>query len=112
MAEALNACLNHDAWILPVTLVSAFKHIEASAEQSFVRDYDYSFDIGSDRLNYFEALTRLTTPFNLTGHPVVTIPVSRDESSGVPIGVQLVSKRNGDRELLATAKLLQQLITP
>ena len=32
LAEALDACLNHDTWILPVTLISAFKHIEASAE--------------------------------------------------------------------------------
>ncbi|MBE9098281.1 amidase [Vacuolonema iberomarrocanum] len=113
LATVLDAFLNHyDAWILPVTLVPAFKHIEASSEHDFVRDYDYSFDIGGDRLNYFEALTRLTTPFNLTGHPVVTIPVRRDNRSGVPIGVQLIGKRNGDRELLATAALLQQLIDP
>ena len=109
LAETLDAFLNrYDAWILPVTLVPAFRHIEASFENDFVRDYRDSFDVGGDRLNYFEALTRLTTPFNLTGHPVVTMPVSHDESSGVPIGVQLVGKRNGDRELLATATQLQQ----
>ena len=99
-----------DCWILPVTLVPAFEHMEASYEKGFVRDYTTDFEFDGHRINYFEALTRFTTPFNLTGHPVVTIPVAKDEETGVPIGVQLVGKRNKEDELLATAELIMQLL--
>lgn len=97
----------YDALVLPVTLIPAFKHIKPSFERGFLRDYDHNFDIDGQSLNYFETLTRLTTPFNLTGHPVVTIPAGQDDTSGVPIGIQLIGKRNSDNELLATAALLQ-----
>lgn len=111
LSNALDEFLQqYDAWVLPVTLVPAFKHIKASFENDFVRDYDHEFSVGGQKLNYFEALTRLTTPFNLTGHPVVTIPVGKDEQSGLPIGLQLVGKRNQDAQLLAVAYKIQQTL--
>ena len=104
LAQTLDQFLTkYDCWMLPVTLVPAFEHLAATHEQGFVRDYNFNFEFEGHSLNYFEALTRLTTPFNLTGHPVVTIPVGKDSESGVPIGVQLVGKRNGEDDLLATA---------
>ncbi len=102
----------YDAWVLPVTLVPAFKHIKPSFERGFLRDYDHTFEFNGERLNYFEALTRLTMPFNLTGHPVVTLPIGIDENSGVPMGVQLVGKRDKEQALLATAALLENLFPP
>ncbi len=111
LANSLDEFLSSfDCWILPVTLVPAFEHIEASYEKGFVRDYNVDFEYDGHQVNYFEALTRLTTPFNLTGHPVVTIPVAKDEETGVPIGVQLVGKRNKEAELLATAELIMTLL--
>jgi amidase len=47
--------------------------------------------------------------FNLTGHPVVVIPAGRSES-GLPIGIQVVGKRWQDRQLLAIAKHLTDLL--
>jgi aspartyl-tRNA(Asn)/glutamyl-tRNA(Gln) amidotransferase subunit A len=41
-----------------------------------------------------------TQPFNLTGHPAITIPVP---SGGLPVGLQLVGRRGGTAGLLAIA---------
>lgn len=111
LVNTLDAFLSSfDCWVLPVTLVPAFEHIEASYEKGFVRNYNVDFEYDGHQINYFEALTHLTIPFNLTGHPVVTIPVAKDEETGVPIGVQLVGKRNKEAELLATAELIMSLL--
>ncbi|HXE79918.1 MAG TPA: amidase [Vicinamibacterales bacterium] len=48
------------------------------------------------------AMLRLTQPFNLTGHPAITLPCGED-SSGVPCGFQLVGPRFNTRALLAAA---------
>lgn len=44
------------------------------------------------------ALLKLTSPFNYTGNPVLSIPCGYSES-GLPIGVQLIG-RHGDEEVL------------
>jgi amidase len=41
--------------------------------------------------------------FNLTGHPVVVIPIGHTEN-GLPIGMQIVGKRWQEMELLAIAE--------
>lgn len=43
-------------------------------------------------------LTALIRPFNVTGHPALTVPVA-----GRPIGIQLVGRRNDDETLCAVA---------
>ena len=43
--------------------------------------------------------------FNLTGHPVVVIPIGFTES-GLPVGIQIVGKRWRDAELLVVANQL------
>lgn len=52
------------------------------------------------------ALVAYAAIFNLTGHPVVSLPVARSPLSGLPIGFQLVGKRWREMELLQTAKHL------
>jgi len=49
------------------------------------------------------------TPWSLTGMPAVTLPVLQD-SAGLPIGVQLVGRRNFDGRLLRTARWLRDRI--
>jgi amidase len=44
-----------------------------------------------------------TTLFNYTGHPALALPYTRS-SDGLPLGVQLVSKRWGEAKLLSVAK--------
>lgn len=55
------------------------------------------------------ALTlRLTQLFNLTGHPVVTMPCGTVE--GLPIGVQLVGRRGCTEQLLSLALACEEAI--
>jgi aspartyl-tRNA(Asn)/glutamyl-tRNA(Gln) amidotransferase subunit A len=55
---------------------------------------------GGERLPVRAALLRLTQLFNVTGHPVITIPI---ETSGLPVGLQIVGHRDRTADLLAAA---------
>jgi aspartyl-tRNA(Asn)/glutamyl-tRNA(Gln) amidotransferase subunit A len=48
-------------------------------------------------------MLRCTQPFNLTGHPAITIPCGRG-SAGMPVGLQLVGRRDATCELLQVAR--------
>lgn len=54
------------------------------------------------------AVMRATVPFNLIGLPAVTIPFGAS-STGLPIGVQLVSRWWTDDDLLALAQRLETM---
>jgi len=47
-----------------------------------------------------------TMPFNLTGHPAITLPCGFD-AQGLPIGLQLVGRFRQDAALLRTAALFE-----
>ena len=47
-----------------------------------------------------------TMPFNMTGHPAVSLPCGFD-ADGLPIGIQLVGKFRGDIELLRVSALFE-----
>jgi len=59
-------------------------------------------------VNYLVANCSYTTVFNLTGSPVVVIPIGYTEE-GIPIGVQIVGKRWHDMELLGFAGQLDEV---
>lgn len=44
-----------------------------------------------------------TAPFNLTGHPALSIPAGMS-SEGIPIGLQLIGRADGDADLLRLAQ--------
>jgi aspartyl-tRNA(Asn)/glutamyl-tRNA(Gln) amidotransferase subunit A len=46
------------------------------------------------------AMLRLTQLFNITGHPAISLPIP---TSGLPVGLQLVGRRDRTEELLAVA---------
>ena len=46
------------------------------------------------------AMLRLTQLFNMTGHPAISIPIP---TSGLPVGLQLVGRRERTSDLLAVA---------
>lgn len=48
----------------------------------------------------------LTWPFNLTGNPVVSVPVAR--VNNIPVGLQIVGPRLGDQEVVAAARIFEQ----
>lgn len=57
---------------------------------------------GEVRANWFP----WTMPFNLTGHPAITLPCGFG-SDGLPIGLQLVGRLRGEAELVHAAALFE-----
>ena len=52
----------------------------------------------------------LTLPFNITGHPAISIPF---ETSGrLPLGLQLVGQKSGDFDLLQAAQAIAKITAP
>jgi 2-dehydropantoate 2-reductase len=52
---------------------------------------------------------RFTGPYNLTGHPAISLPVP---ATGLPVGLQLAGRRGGDLALLRVAAAAEQVLTP
>lgn len=84
----------HDALLLPTTVTRPFEH-----------------DPDLDRVEALErevATILNTCPFNLTGHPALTVPCgSRD---GLPVGTMLVGSRFDDATLLALGSALESTV--
>jgi len=53
-------------------------------------------------------MTALVRPFNLSGHPALSIPLIGPE--GLPVGLQLVAAKGADEQLLAVAGALLQAL--
>jgi len=49
-----------------------------------------------------------TLPFNMTGHPALSIPAS--ESDGLPVGVMLITKMSADAGLLRVARTYEACV--
>jgi 2-dehydropantoate 2-reductase len=63
---------------------------------------DPPFGVGED-----SAEGRFTGPYNLTGHPAVSIPVP---AAGLPAGLQLAGRRGQDLALLRVAEAAERLL--
>ncbi len=87
-----------DAWICPVSMTPAFPHCS----------FGQSIEVDEVKFPYLLACGGYTMPLNFTGSPVVVIPIGKSKS-GLPIGVQIVGKRWQDMELLAIAKIINQI---
>ena len=48
-----------------------------------------------------------TCPFDVTGHPAITIPCGL--SDGMPVGMMLIGKRNGEQDILKLANTFETL---
>ncbi len=94
MEEALDPW---DVWITPVAATPAFTHRPAwSAIEIEGRLYPHVVANGAYAM-----------PFNLSGHPAVTVPIGQTPE-GLPLGLQIVGKRWRELELLAIAKHVQR----
>jgi amidase len=87
-----------DAFLCPVTVSPAIPHVP----------FGTPIDIDGAKVPYFIAGTAYTCPFNLTGHPVAILPLTRS-ASGLPIGVQVVGKLWSEPALLQLAKKIEQI---
>ncbi|MCQ4347761.1 amidase [Pseudomonas stutzeri] len=82
-----------DAWICPVAPTVAYPHTAKPWS---------ALTVDRQRLPYLEATVSMTTPFSLTGSPVVTLPAGVEQ--GLPVGLQVVGKRWQDERLLAVCR--------
>jgi amidase len=88
-----------DVWLCPVSSTPAFPH----------RKPGNPIEADGRQIPYFFATGAYTTPFNLSGHPVVVLPAGWSKR-GLPMGVQVVGQRWRDVQLLATVASLDELI--
>lgn len=88
-----------DAWLVPVTVSQAFTH-RRSGEW---------LDVDGQQVPYMAATCGFTSVFNLTGHPVVVLPLTELVDSPLPLGIQVVGRRWRDEELLALSEALAQV---
>ncbi|WP_407305528.1 amidase [Acinetobacter sp.] len=87
LTKDIDQLLEHyDALILP-TLPSLPPHV-ADAENTVA----------------FLNLTAFVRPFNLSGHPAISIPL--ETVDGLPVGLQIVTKRHSDEQLCAISQFI------
>lgn len=86
-----------DLIVTPTTSTTAF-----AAEGPMPAEID-----GKPITRPMHAIT-FTFPFNISGHPAVSIPCGFDKD-GLPVGLQLVARRNQDHVLLAIGAELERL---
>ncbi|MDY6898200.1 MAG: amidase [Cyanobacteriota bacterium] len=89
-----------DVWLCPVAMTAAFTHRVKGA----------AIEVDGKKVPYQMANGAYLVPFNLTGHPVVVIPIGFT-SDGLPIGMQIVGKRWKEMELLSVAEELDEIIS-
>jgi amidase len=81
-----------DAWICPVFPTPAFTHRQSNAP----------VDVDGQQVPQILANLQHSVIFNVSGHPVVTIPIGITQH-GLPVGVQLVGRRLHELDLLSVA---------
>ena len=65
---------------------------------------------GADDLSALLGMTALVRPFNLSGHPALSLPLLSAE--GLPVGLQLVGAKGKDEQLCAIASVIAEQINP
>jgi aspartyl-tRNA(Asn)/glutamyl-tRNA(Gln) amidotransferase subunit A len=61
----------------------------------------------ADRTPVRSAMLKHTQPFNMTGHPAISLPLS---VAGLPVGFQLVGRHGGTPALLAIAEACERIM--
>jgi amidase len=94
-----------DAWLCPVAALPAYPHTQT---RNPIEQLSATVEVDGRKIPYLLATSVYTGLFNLTGNPVVVLPLAHSKE-GLPIGVQVVGKRWGDMALLSIAEQLTQL---
>ncbi len=97
---------SRDGWLVPVASVPAFPHLDRGGTLGQLRA---RVDVDGTPVPLVLAIEAFASPFNLTGSPVVVLPIGRT-NTGLPIGLQLVGARWTDMELLAAAQVVSELL--
>jgi amidase len=94
-----------DAWLCPVAALPAYPHLST---RNPIEQLRATVEVDGQKIPYILATSVYTGLFNLTGNPVVVLPLARTKE-GLPIGVQVVGKRWEDMALLSTAEQLSRV---
>ncbi len=98
LTREVNATLNgRDGLLLPTLPVPAVKLGAATVAVGTVEEPVRNITL------------RLTQPFNITGHPAITMPCGRTRD-GLPVGAQLVG--TDTLGLLAVASAMEHILEP
>ncbi|MDR1967894.1 MAG: amidase [Burkholderiaceae bacterium] len=101
LIEQLEAFLGDwDAWLCPVASVVAYPHCRLGGFRKPPK-----LKVDERLLPYMEATIGWTTPFSLTGNPVVVLPAGIED--GLPVGFQWIGKRWHDELLLAVCAQIE-----
>jgi aspartyl-tRNA(Asn)/glutamyl-tRNA(Gln) amidotransferase subunit A len=94
----LNAMKGYDALLVPTTIIPA-----PLLDQNTV-------DINGDIIEVYQALSRLTTVFDIIGLPVLNVPAGfvEVEKNKLPMGVQLVGKPFDEETLLRISHVFDE----
>lgn len=96
----------YDVLLAPVTATAAFPHkspLKTVGQQAIYDD----ILVDDTKVSYSVANMGYTTPFSLTGNPVIVIPIGRT-AKGLPLGIQVVGRRMHEHDLLEYAGIISQ----
>ena len=93
IAKLENFFQRWDAFLCPVTVTPAIGHVP----------FGTPIAVDGASVPYFIAGTAYTCPFNLTGHPVAILPLTKS-AAGLPIGLQVVGRLWSEPALLKLAQ--------
>lgn len=90
-----------DVWLCPVAPTVAYPHCRLTPLRMppVIRFDEHT-------LSYLEATVSMTTPFSLTGSPVVVMPAGLE--NGLPVGFQWIGKRWQDEVLLSCCAQIER----
>lgn len=87
---------HYDIWITPVCSIEAYKHQRAGK----------AFVVNGKKVAYTKAIASFTFTSAFSGHPIAVIPIGKKEN-GMPVGIQIHSRKWTDKKLLEIAKYLE-----
>lgn len=98
-SEIYNVFLTtYDVWITPVCSFEAYKHQNAGKP----------FVVNNKKIGYTKAIASFNFTTAFSGHPIVVIPIGK-KKNGMPVGIQIHSKKWTDKKLLEIAKHFEEL---
>jgi len=86
----------YDIWISPVCCFEAYKHQRAGKP----------FIVNDKKIGYTKAIASFNFTTAFSGHPIAVIPIGK-KKNGMPVGIQIHSRKWTDKKLLEIAKYLE-----
>jgi len=77
----------------------------------FAIEQNWPQEIAGRRMDTYHRWMEVVIPGSLSGHPVISIPAGFN-TSGLPMGLQLIGRRRGDLDLLRIARAYEREAGP